>query len=117
MRRDGAGILLAFAAVAGLVALGCTGPGTPPERSRLERELARYRSLPRQKAFAVASGEDGRFAYGYGYGFTGMPMARDRAIEQCNVRRASLGIEGECHLFAVGDRVVGQGETRLRMRR
>lgn len=41
-------------------------------------------------------------------------MARDRALEQCNVRRRSREIEADCRIIAVGDRVVGQLEKRLR---
>ena len=92
--RTRAGIVFGLV-VAWASGAGCSTSGGGPERSPFEREFQRYLSLPHQKAFAVAGDPEGRFVFGYGYGWKAPGLARDDALEQCNVRRRSLGEAAE----------------------
>jgi len=98
--------LCLLAVLAGLVAVGCGTVGKTPPRSEFEREFQRYLSLPHQKAFAVAGSEEARFVFGYGYAWSAPGLAKDAALEQCNVRRRSLGEDAQCRIYAVGNQVL-----------
>lgn len=90
-----------------LLVAACASPGE--KRSRFEREFQRYLSLPNQKVMAIAGDPDGRWVYGYGYAHRSSGQAEVAAIEQCNLRRRSVGPEAECVVYAIGSRVVWEG--------
>ncbi len=87
---------------------GCAAGGGGLAPSRFQREFQRYLSLPHQKAFAVAGDREDNYVFGYSYGWRGPELARDDALEQCNIRRRSLGEEAECRIYAVGNEILWQ---------
>jgi hypothetical protein len=61
---------------------------------------------------AVAGDPAGRWVYGYGYASAASGMAQDRAMEQCNIRKRSLGPDAQCRIYATGSRVVWESESK-----
>jgi hypothetical protein len=101
---------IVFLAMALLAHAGCASRGEP-RKTRFEREFERYLSLPHQKAMVIAGSPDGRWVYGYGYSFLSKGMAQDTAMEQCNVRKRSLGPGAECVIYAIGNEIVWESPS------
>ncbi len=101
-------------ATAGLVALAlpfALGCASGPEKSRFEREYQRYLSLPHQRVMAVAGDPEGRWVYGTAYSHRSTGEAATRAMEQCNVRKRTIGPDAVCRFYAIGNRVVWEGDA------
>ena len=65
-----------------------------------------YATLPGNKAIALALDRNGRWAHGKVAGFSVQPEASEEALVECAKFRAQAGIQENCRLFAVGDKVV-----------
>src|SRR5688572_13415307 len=59
-----------------------------------------------RKALALAADEKGKRAWGAQYGkrISSQERATREALEECDQNARRLGVQSECHLFAVGDR-------------
>ena len=59
-----------------------------------------------RKALALAADEKGKRAWGAQYGkkISSEERATREALEECDKNAQRLGVQSECHLFAVGSR-------------
>ena len=78
----------------------------PSFEDRASESLEEYQTQATEKALAVCV-ENGRFAWGYGYGYASREEATQRALSECEERREDRGIEGTCTLYMINDERVG----------
>jgi hypothetical protein len=76
------------------------GPALP-----FEEAIAEYRTYGGEKAFALAVAEDGRRAWGYGFGFRTTQLATERALLECRRGVERRGLQATCEVYAVGDSI------------
>lgn len=76
------------------------GPDLP-----FEEAIAEYRTYGGEKAFALAVAEDGRRAWGYGFGFRTTQLATERALLGCRRGVERRGLQATCEVYAVGDSI------------
>jgi hypothetical protein len=86
-----------------LMAAGCETTRVG-EASSFEEAVRTYRAAEGRKALALAA-DDRRRAWGAQYGRS---LSEERtireAMEECEASAHRLGVQAECHLFAIGNR-------------
>ena len=77
-----------------LMLSGCAAPTTytGPLTAEQQEDFLKYKKLRRTKAFAI--GENN--ATGWGYGFSSVGKARERALAECEFR---IGFLSKCKIY------------------
>jgi hypothetical protein len=76
------------------------------ETYTFEEAVGTYAAAEGRKALALAADEHGKRAWGAQYGkrMSSQERAVREALEECDANARRLGVQAECHLFAVGER-------------
>jgi hypothetical protein len=91
-----------------LLALGCATKQVPEES--LGSVWHDYRSLPAQRALAVAGDlRRERWVAGSSGGHATPAAAEESALRECRARRLRMRMQAACQLYAVGDEIVWPG--------
>ena len=97
------------AALAAALLAACASGGSPPHRD-LAVAWRDYRSLPEERALAIAGDpRRGRWVAGASGGHALPSEAQAEALVQCRIRRAARRMQAPCLLYAVGDEIVWSG--------
>jgi hypothetical protein len=76
------------------------------ETYTFEEAVRTYAAAEGRKALALAADDKGKRAWGaqYGKSLSSQERATREALEECDANAQRLGVQAECHLFAVGER-------------
>ncbi|MFT7661263.1 MAG: hypothetical protein ACI89S_002386 [Gammaproteobacteria bacterium] len=77
------------------------------EESKFEVAVKKYEQQAARKALAVSFGSKG-WVYGFGYHFPTQNLADDRALAECESRRADRKLETQCSIYMRGNIKVAQ---------
>lgn len=86
--------------------LGTTAENGQPAESRLtkiNKAFSRYFDYKHDKAFALALGDNGAFAFSYYVNKSSQSEANQLALKGCEQRRHKHNIDNECKIYAEGD--------------
>jgi hypothetical protein len=95
---------------AALAAGACAAkPNTPhPTLATVWRD---YRELPDKRAIAIAGNlRQNRYVVGASGGHATFPDAEAAALRECQARRQKLRQQAACHMYAIGNEIVWQGQ-------
>lgn len=70
----------------------------------------KYKTYNAKKAIAMAIDKDGKYAYGYAYGYPTKISVVKRAIEECekNKIKHNVDTKAECKIYALGNKIMKQ---------
>jgi hypothetical protein len=71
--------------------------------TKINKAFIRYFDFKYDKAFALATGDNGRYAYSYVVNKQSQNEANQQALSRCEQRRHKHNIESECKIYAEGD--------------
>jgi hypothetical protein len=92
-----------------MLLLACASPDASPHPA-LESAWHNYRTLPAQRALAIAGDpRRGPWVTAASGGNATRGDAEADALTECRVRRAARRMQAECVLYAVGDEIVWRG--------
>jgi hypothetical protein len=66
----------------------------------------KYTAKSGNKAIALALDNQGRHAFGSIAGHATQAQANEEALAECRTYKTQAGVQGDCRLYAVGDKVV-----------
>lgn len=68
--------------------------------------MSKYKTMPRQKALAVAVDPNGAHAYGYGSNYDTSEKAEQRALAECEAQRKVDNVKKPCSIYMINDQKV-----------
>jgi len=98
---------LVIAALVPWLACATAEPRAP--HAGIARLWRDYRTLPPERALALAGDPDGLWVGAAGGGGSSRVEAEQKALSACRKQRAARRLQAPCRLYASGDEVVWEG--------